>query len=104
MDVLSYIKRLVIRGSMRFTEKARDELETDDLTANDIAESIVNADEIYKVIRSRHPQHSGEKLYVIKSTNFEGTCIYTKGAIRRLEEREVFYVFISSKIDRARWD
>jgi hypothetical protein len=37
-------------------------------------------------------------LYVIESPNFSGTWIYTKGTIRRKAGREVFYVFVSSKL------
>ena len=43
MDVLLQIKRLVLRGCIRFTEKARGEMEADALSAADVVESIVNA-------------------------------------------------------------
>jgi len=46
MDVLIRIKRAVLAGRYVFSEKARIEMETDDLTEVDIAESILNADAI----------------------------------------------------------
>ena len=100
MDTLLRIKRLVLRGRVRFTEKARNEMEADGLKASDVTESIVNAQTIAKTLRSRSgsKRYAGEKLYVIKSFNYEGTLIYTKGAIVRQAEQEIFYVFVSAKI------
>lgn len=100
MDVLVRIKRLVLRGFVRFTEKARAEMEADDLGPADIVESIVNAQAIDKTLRSRRRsrRHPGERLYVIKSFNYSGTLIHTKGAIVCEAGQETFYVFVSSKI------
>jgi hypothetical protein len=100
MDVLVRIKRLVLHGSVRFTEKARAEMEADDLGPTDIVEAIVNPQAIDKTLRSRSRlrRHAGERLYVIKSFNYSGTLIYTKGAIVREAGQESFYVFVSSKI------
>jgi hypothetical protein len=100
MDTLVRIKRLALRGWIRFTEKARDEMEGDGLSAGDVVESIVNAQGIAKTLRSRSrsTRFAGEKLHVIKSFSYDGTLIYTKGTIVRQEEHEVFYVFISAKI------
>ncbi|MEE9293842.1 MAG: hypothetical protein V3W34_02605 [Phycisphaerae bacterium] len=100
MDTLLRIKRLVLRGCVRFTEKARDEMEADGLSAGDVMESIVNAQAIAKTLRSysRAKRHAGEKLYVIKSFSFDGTLIYTKGAIVPQAKREIFYIFVSAKI------
>jgi hypothetical protein len=100
MDVLVRIKRLVLRGWVRFTEKARDEMDVDDLSVDDVVESILNAQAIQKTLRSRSGsrRHTGEKLYVIKSFTYDGTLIYTKGAIVREAGREVFYVFVSAKL------
>jgi hypothetical protein len=100
MDVLLRIKRLAVRGQVRFTEKAREEMEVDDIGVTDVIESIVNAQAITKTLRSRSSskRRSGEKLYVIKGFNFEGTLIYTKGAIVREAKREIFYIFVSAKI------
>jgi hypothetical protein len=68
MDTLVRIKRLALRGWIRFTEKARDEMEGDGLSAGDVVESIVNAQGIAKTLRSRSrsTRFAGEKLYVIK--------------------------------------
>ena len=61
-----------------------------------------------KISTERFPQNSAiltrqwdaarKKIYVIKSSNFTGTLIYTKGKIDRKGDEEVFYVLISSKI------
>ena len=106
MDVLQRIKRLVIRGRVRLSKKARWEMLLDGLTADDLVESIVNAQAVTKVLRSQSPMRSSrhEKLYVIKSFNYSGTLIYTKGKFGREEGEEVFYVFISAKINTIEED
>lgn len=67
---------------------------------------FVNARKIDKTIRSRSPLRaaSHEKLYIIKSTNYEGTLIYTKGTIRQRGAQQVFYILVAAKIagDEAR--
>lgn len=65
-----------------------------------MAESIVNASVIEKVLKSRSPRRgaSRERLYVIKGFTYGGTLIYTKGKIAREAGRSIFYVFISAKI------
>ena len=100
IDVLVQTKRLVIRGAVRFTEKARDEMEQDNLTAEEVLEAVVNAQAISKTIKSHSPlrRHSREKRYVIKSFSYSGTLIYTKGTIVKEDDRETFYIFISSKV------
>src|SRR5262245_15335529 len=99
MDVLVRIKKLVERGSVLFTEKAEAEIELDELEDVDVLESILNADRIDKIIRSRsrYRQFSGEKLYVIQSYSNAGTFIYTKGTIRKEAGHETFYVLVSAK-------
>ena len=100
MDVLLQIKRLALFGRVEFTEKALLELEVDDLQESEVVESLVNAQRIDKVIRSRSRwrRSSHGKLYVIKSLSYGGTYIYTKGTIVRHAEGDVFYVLVSSKI------
>lgn len=100
MDVLVRIKRLVFQGRVRYTEKAIDEMATDGLVPSDAEESILNAQIIEKTMqsRSRTRRSSKEKLYVIKSFNYTGTLIYTKGKIDRYGDQEVFYILISAKI------
>lgn len=100
MDVLVRIKRLVIARRVEFTFKAEEERLRDGLAVEDVLESVVNANAIKKVLRSRAigRAHPGERLYVIESPNFSGVWIYTKGTIRRKGRQEVFYVFVSSKL------
>ncbi len=75
-------------------------MEADDLTRGDVAESIVNASIIDKVLRSRSPGRgrTPERLYIIKGFTYGGTLIYTKGKIARQGGREIFYVLVSAKI------
>jgi hypothetical protein len=100
METLLRIKRLVVRGHIRFTVKAYAEMDADDLGTADVSESILNAQAIDKTLRSRSPARPSrtEKLYVIKSFNYSGTLIYTKGKIAREPEGEVFYVLVSAKV------
>ena len=99
MDVLVRIKQLVVRGAVRFTEKARLELEADRLEPEDALEAILSASAIHKRLRSTSPARRGtrETLYVIVGTSFTGIPIYTKGVIRRDGEREVLFILVSSK-------
>jgi len=100
MDVLQRIKRLAVRGRIRYTWKARDEMAGDGLTDAQVVESLVNAQSIAKTMRSRSPYRgrAREKLYVIKSFSFDGTLIYTKGKIASHSGLEIFYVLIAAKI------
>ena len=103
MDVLLRIKRLVIQGQVRFTVKAKEDMKVCDLESIEVMEAIINATSIAKVLRSRSPNrsHATEKLYVIKGLSYQGTAIYTKSKIDQEEGREVFYILISAKLDRA---
>jgi hypothetical protein len=100
MDVLQRIKQLAFERRVEFTEKALDEIEADGLRKSDVVQSLLNAQMITKVLRltSRFRRLKGDKLYVIKSFDFQGTLIYTKGAIVREPEGDVFYVLVWSKI------
>lgn len=86
---------------VEFTAKARDEMQADGLTVQDVFESLLNAQGIYKVLRSRSPRRGvpGERLYVIRAFTFDMTAVYTKGKIVREGSKTVFYVLISSKLD-----
>ena len=53
MDLLARIKRLVIARRVEFTLKAEAERLRDGLTVEDVLESIVNANAIKEVLRSR---------------------------------------------------
>lgn len=100
MDILVRIKRLVVARRVEFTIKATEERLRDGLMVEDVLESIVNANAIKKVLRSRAAVRRGtaERLYVIESPTFTGTWVYTKGTIRRKEGQEVFYVLVSAKL------
>jgi hypothetical protein len=98
-DVLIRIKRAVLAGHYAFSEKARIEMEADSLTELDVAESILSAVAVSKVLRSTsiRRKRSGERLYVIQSTNLSGLLIYTKGKLVLEAESETYYFLISSK-------
>lgn len=98
-DVLIRIKRAVLAGRYAFSDKARVEMEVNNLTELDVAESILNAVAVYKKLRSHgtSPGQSREYLYVIQSTNLEGLMIYTKGKLVRDADTETYYFLISSK-------
>ncbi len=95
------IKRLAIARRLRFTFKADLDRIADSLTVEDIVESLVNAPAINKTLRSRSPNRPQrrEKLYVIISPTYDGTLIYTKGAIRKIQDIEEYYLLISAKKD-----
>jgi hypothetical protein len=98
-ETLVRIKRAVLAGSYRFSEKARVEMRADGLTELDVAESILNAVAIYKTLRSRSPfrAKAREYLYIIESPNLQGLAIYSKGKLIREEGQEVYYFLVSSK-------
>ena len=98
-DVLVRIKRAVLAGHYAFSEKARIEMEVDGLTELDVAESILSAVAVSKVLRSTSVQRrrAGERLYVIQSINLSGLLIYTKGKLVVEAESETYYFLISSK-------
>ncbi len=93
------IKKLVVRGDVRFTEKARRELDDDGLQPEDALEAILSAPGIRKTMRSRSPRRAArrELLYVIVGVTFDGIPVYTKGVIRREEGHDVLYILVSSK-------
>jgi len=99
LDVLVKIKRLVIARRVIFSAKAREERLACDLTVEEILESILNAPTINKVLRSTSPfrKSQREKLYVIISSTYDGKLIYTKGAIRKVNGVEDFYILVSAK-------
>jgi hypothetical protein len=100
MDPLLRIKRLVLQGYVRFSDKAQVEMAADDLRPREVIESILNAPGVFKTLRSRSERRRGrrEKVYVIKSYSFTGTLVYTKGTIRQEARHEVFYLLISAKL------
>lgn len=94
------IKRLILAGRYRFTDKATVERGSDSLSEKDVLESIMNAQRIYKTINSTSPQKKTrrEKLYVILSFNYDDILVYTKGKIdQEPDGSDTFYVLVSSK-------
>lgn len=77
VDALKRIKRCILMGQVRFTFKAELEMLTDQLSRTDILESIMNAQGITKVLRSRGAaaKSSGERLYVIHGFTFDKILI-----------------------------
>jgi predicted glycoside hydrolase/deacetylase ChbG (UPF0249 family) len=98
-DILIRIKRAMLAGRYVFSEKAKDEMERDDLTDQDVIEAILNADYINKTIRSTSPYRAARKeyLHIIISENLNGLAIYTKGKIVEEAGEEHFYFLVSSK-------
>lgn len=98
-DVLVRIKRAVLAGRFEFSRKTADEMDADDLTPLDVAESIVNAVAIYKTIRSRSPyrSHRRELLHIIQSTTLMGVPVYTKGKLVADAGVETYYFLVSAK-------
>lgn len=99
MDVLLVIKRLAFRRNLIFTLKAENEMYQDDITKDDVIESLVNALRVDKVLRSRSPfrESARDRLYVIKGMTLDNVVIYTKGKIAREMNGEMSYVLISCK-------
>ena len=99
MDVLIRIKQAVLVGQYVFSEKAQTEMEADGLTEADISESILNAEAIYKRVRSTSPsrRRRREYLYIIQSPNSHGLVIYTKGKLIEAAGIETYYFLVSSK-------
>ena len=98
-DVLVRIKRAVLAGRFDFSGKAADEMDADDLTQLDVAESIMNAVAIYKTIRSVSPFRARrrEMLYIIQSTTLSGVPVYTKGKLVVDGGVETYYFLVSAK-------
>ena len=100
MEPLVKIKKLIIRRKVLFTEKAEIEIFREQLSHNLVIEAILNAQSIFKTIRSNNPlTGKREHLYIIKGLTFSGLLIYTKGKFLKHDNEEVFYVLISSKRD-----
>ena len=98
-DVLKRIKRAILTGDYAFSEKARIEMEADQITELDVAESVLNAVAIYKTVRSVSPRqgHRREMLHIIQSTNLNGLAIYSKGKLVSDSGQDTYYFLISSK-------
>ena len=97
--ILLRIKRCCLMKRIVFTSKAQDERVASGLSEGDVVEAVVNAPVIYKTLRSRSPHRvrRAERLYVIVGITHEGIIVYTKGALRRDQGEEHFYIFVSAK-------
>ena|SRR3989338_3430623 len=93
------IKRFIIKGKFRFTDKADAEADASGITREDALEAILNAHKIDKVMKSKShgKTHKGEKVYVIRGLTYDNVLIYTKGTIKMADGQELFYILISSK-------
>ena len=99
--ILRKIKDCIIIGNYRFTEKAKKEMLRDNLDYLEVLESIVNAQFITKKIKSvNQKKQQKEYLYIIKSFDYSGLLIYTKGKLFKQKEKEMFYILISSKLSK----
>lgn len=101
MDILVTIKRLVFRRQIIWTSHADTQMVEDDLTREEIIESILSA----RHLRSKRSTSEGrvgrrEKVHIIVGKTFAGVPVYTKGVIRRERESAAFYVVISAKRNR----
>jgi hypothetical protein len=98
MEILVRIKRCALANRLRVTDKARFEMDAEELEIGDIRESLLNAVAIYKRVTSKNPKTGArEYLYIIQSPNLAGIAIYTKGKLVRELDEEVFYLLVSSK-------
>ena len=83
LELLARIKRLVLANRYRLTEKTTIQRESGGLSEEDVLESIMNAQRIYKTINSTGSQKKAkrEKLYVIFSFTYDDILVYTKSRI-----------------------
>ena len=92
------IKRLILKGNYEFRLSAEIQLANDGLTREDAIESILNADFLTKKLSSSTDRlRPKEKVYIIESFTYDGTLVYIKGVIRRIRNRETFFIVISAK-------
>ena len=97
-SILVKIKRLVLQGRYVFTQKALTEMDADNLTEEEVIESILTAQFVRaKISTSEFRTGRRERIYIIESYSFTGTLIYTKGAIKGRGADEKYYLLVSSK-------
>ena len=74
-------------------------MQADGLTDVDVLESIMNAESIFKRLRSTSLLRTKrrEYLYVIQGTNLNGLAIYSKGKLVRMKDGLDTYFLVSSK-------
>src|SRR5438874_356882 len=98
-ETLKRIKRAIIAGHYEFSLKAVIELDADGLGESDALESILNAREIYKTIRSTSAGRTRrrEYLHIIIAPTLDGIEMYTKGKLVVALGTETYYFLVSSK-------
>ncbi len=97
-NILIQIKQLVLRRQIVWTAQSESQMAADDLTRDEVIESIVNARSVKsKRSTSQYRRSPSEKVYIISGRTFGGLMIYTKGVIRHDETADKFYVMISAK-------
>ena len=97
-SILIRIKRLVLQGKYVFTQKALNEMDKDNLTEEEVIESILAAQFVRaKTSTSEFRTGRRERVYIIENYSFSGTLIYTKGAIKGKGADARYYLLISSK-------
>ncbi len=97
-DPFALIKRLVLKRQAIFTDKAERELAANDLTRDEVYESIWGAPGIQQTLNSKNPETGDpETLYVIHGLTLDGIPVYTKGKVVEKGKELYFYVLISSK-------
>jgi hypothetical protein len=95
MDLLRRIKSLIVHRHYRYTVKAADKLETDDLEEEDVFESIRQrrADQQNPAI----DKTTGRKALCHRKHQLQRDAHLQQGAIRREAGEEVYYIFVSAK-------
>jgi len=93
------IKRLILNGDYKFTDKAETEMYVTGITRTDVLEAIINSFGIDKVMKSTSygKTHRGEKVYVIQGVTYDNVPIYTKGTIKQFNGKDILYILISAK-------
>jgi len=100
LTTLIKIKRLLIDGKYRFSNKASNELRRDGFDIRDAVEAILNAPAITKRIVSHDPfTGKREYLYIISGPTYQGQILYNKGKFVQSEDSIEFNFLISSKRD-----
>jgi hypothetical protein len=96
---LEQIQRAVRSGNYELTIKARLDMDVDDLDPQGVIESILNATQVFKTIRStsKDRRKRREYLHIIISPDSSGVLIYTKGKLEARASKVTYYIFVSAK-------
>jgi hypothetical protein len=98
---LKRIKRLILQGQLRLSDKAEAERIADGLTVEDLIESLLYTQYARrKRSTSEYRQGKREMVYIIESFTLDGVLIYTKGVFRKTRNGQDVYLLISAKRSR----